>query len=188
MRNHPRSVVRTLVVGAVLSGIFTGVLFGTANSTRAALRPESVHVADAKKMQAYVRDGMFVGGDRTINDVTVKDIRRASNAGFERIVIDMEGNRDGEPVAIQRPPYFQISVSPEERRLIFSVWGSPKLGFDAKKVVSAFRRSKAIDRVELLPKLDKKSWTFVMGLKTSQPVEVFELSNPVRIIVDVRTK
>src|SRR4051812_48093578 len=83
----------------------------------AALKPEKVHVADAKKTEAYIQDGMIVGGDQAIDDVVVKDIRRAANAGFERIVIDLEGNRGGEPAAISRPPYFQLAVSPEEKRL-----------------------------------------------------------------------
>jgi hypothetical protein len=40
--------------------------------------------------------------------------------------------------------------------------------------------------VELYPKLEEDSWTFALNLASDRPVEVFELKEPVRIIVDVR--
>jgi hypothetical protein len=102
-------------------------LNGSAAWALADLRPEKIHTADAKKNQFYIRDGLIVGGDKAIDEVVVKEIRRATNPGYERIVIDLEGNRGGEPVAIQRPPYFQVSVTPDEKRLVFTLWGKPKL-------------------------------------------------------------
>jgi hypothetical protein len=152
----------------------------------AELRPESIHVAQPKKVGAYVRDGVITGGDSVIDGVIVKDIRRAPNAGFERIVIDLEGSREGEPVAIQRPPYYQVAVNPDEKRLVFTVWGKPKLDFDAKRVMNAFKKSRVVQNIQLLPSLENDSWSFVAELKGENPVEVFELSNPVRIILDVR--
>ena len=150
------------------------------------MKPERVHVADLKKTQAYVKDGLIVGGDRAVDEVVVKDIRRASNRGFERIVIDVDGSHNGDAVAVARPPYYQVNVSPDERRLIFTIWGNPKLGFNAKKVIQSFKKSRAISGLELLPRLEDDSWTFVMNLKEGRSVEVFELTKPVRIIVDVR--
>jgi hypothetical protein len=151
------------------------------------LRSDHVHTADAKKTQAYVADGLFVGGDRAIDDVVVKDIRRAANKGYERMVIDLEGTRGGEPAAIKRPPYYQVAVSPEEKRLVVTIWGRPKLAFDSWKVIHAFAKSPVVANMELLPKVDEDSWTFVVGLKMGKPVEVFELGDHARIIVDIRT-
>jgi len=158
-----------------------------ATASAAHLKPEKVHVAEARKNQAYVKDGLIVGGDRAINDVVVKDIRRGKGPGFDRWVIDLEGNRSGEPAAIQRPPYYQVAVTPDEKRLVFTLWGSPKLGFNSKKVVAAMMKSPAIEAVELFPRVDDETWTFSINLKAGRPVEVFELSNPVRIIVDVKS-
>jgi hypothetical protein len=158
------------------------------SSVSAEIRPERVHVAEAKKSKSYVHDGLIVGGDRQIDEVTVKDIRRAQNPGFDRIVIDLSGTHNGEPAAIQRPPYYQIAVTPDERRLIFTIWGKPKLGFNAKKVLASFKRSSVIQNVMLLPRLEDNLWTFVLELKSDSPVEVFELSNPVRVIVDIQHK
>lgn len=163
------------------------LLVAAAAQASAALKPEAVHTADSKKTKAYIRDGLFVGGDRAIDEVVVRDIRRAANPGFERLVIDLEGNRGGEPAAIARPPYFHVAVSPDEKRLVFTLWGRPKLAFDSEKVIRAFKRSPIVESVELLPRLDDAMWTFVVGLKDGRPVEVFELGNPVRIIVDIRT-
>jgi hypothetical protein len=150
------------------------------------LRPDKVYIAENRKTQTYIKDGLIVGGDQAINNVIVKDIRNAKNAQFERIVIDLLGNQNGEPASIQRPPYYQVAVTPDEHRLVFTVWGSPKLDFDAKKVASRFKTTALVPSIGLLPKIEQDSWTFTMQLKPDESVEVFELSDPVRIIVDVR--
>lgn len=172
----------------VFVGIWAGFLAASASASGAHLKPETIHVAEARKSQAYVKDGLIVGGDRAINDVVVKDIRRGAGAGFDRWVIDLEGNRSGEPAAIQRPPYYQVAVTPDERRLVFTIWGSPKLGFNSKKIVAAMKKSPMVDAVELFPRVEDETWTFAINLKAGHPVEVFELSNPVRIIVDVKSE
>jgi hypothetical protein len=153
---------------------------------QAELRPEKVRVADGKKNLSYIRDGLFIGGDRAIDGVTVKDIRHAVNPGFERVVIDLEATKNGEPAAIDRAPYYQLAVSPDEKRLVFTVWGTPRLGFDPAKVIAGFQKSAVVQKITLLPKVEDSTWTFVMELKTEIPVEVFELSRPVRVILDLK--
>jgi hypothetical protein len=102
------------------------------------------------------------------------------------VVIDLDGTQMGEAAAIPRPPFYQVAVTPDEKRLVVTVWGKPKLAFDAQKLVAAFKRSANFSSVTLLPKVEENSWTFVMNFKTDRPVEVFELTNPVRVIVDVQ--
>jgi hypothetical protein len=75
-------------------------------SAWAAVNPDHVFVADTQKTGSYVKDGLIVGGDRAITEVVIRDIRHSMNNGYERIVVDLEGNRSGEPVAIQRLSYF----------------------------------------------------------------------------------
>ncbi len=170
-----------------LAGILALLVAGAVPAAQAALKPDAVRTADARKTNAYLSDGLVVGGDRAIDEVIIKDIRRAANAGFERVVIDLDATRFGEPMAVKRPPYFQASVTGDEQRVVFTIWGKPKLSFDAQKVQAAFRKSANLQKVELLPRLDDDSWTFVLGLKPHQSVEVFELSQPARIIVDIRS-
>lgn len=154
----------------------------------AELKPDKIRIADARKTQTYLKDGMITGGDRAIHSVIVKDIRRAANAEFERIVIDLEGNRNGEPVAIQRPSYYQVSVTPDEKRVVTTLFGNPRLIMDPKKVIASFKKSPAIQGVHLYPVVTDDSWTFSFDLKGESPVEVFELNNPARIIMDIKIK
>lgn len=157
------------------------------SAANAELKPDKVHVADSKKNLSYIRDGLITGGDKSVNEVTVKDIRRASNAGYERIVIDLEGTKSGETVAIPRPPYYQVAVTPDEKRIVFTVWGKPRLSFDSRKVLNAFKGSAVIESVELLPRVEDERWSFVFALRGESPVEVFELGDPVRIIMDIKS-
>jgi hypothetical protein len=152
----------------------------------ASLEPKSVHIADSKKTKAYLQDGLVVGGDRAIDSVVIKDIRRAKNTEGERIVLDLEGTSRGEPAPIERPPYYQVAVNRDEGRLIVSVFGKPRLMFDAVQVSNAMKKSTVISGIELLPKVEPESWTFVMNFKGDRAVEVFELVDPVRIILDIR--
>jgi len=182
---NARSFGWTLVTLVTLG--FSG---GPAVSAAAAVEPQRVFQADGKKTKRYLADGVVVGGDAAIQSVRVKEIRRAANLeGFERIVIDLEASRaDGEPTALARPPYYQVSINPEERRLIYTLWGKPQLDFNAPKVVEAFKKSPVIQSVELLPPVHSDQWSFVLNLKTGRPAEVFDLSGPARIITDIRLK
>jgi len=162
------------------------VSFFVCGAAQSDLRSDKVHVADTKKNNYYIKEGLFVGGDKAIDEVTVREIRRANSPQFERVVIDLEGTEMGESAAIPRPPFYQVAVSPDEKRLVITVWGKPRLGFDARKTVAAFKKSANFTSVSLLPKVEDDSWSFVMNLKSGRPVEVFELTQPVRVIVDVQ--
>ncbi len=143
-------------------------------------------MTDSKKTQAYIEDGIFVGGDRAVDAVVIKDIRRAKNGDLERIVLDLEGSINGEPSAIGRSPYYQVAVNKEEGRVVVTIWGKPRLQFEPAKVMKGFQKSALISSIEMLPKLESDSWTFVLGFKDSRSIEVFELADPVRIILDVK--
>lgn len=162
------------------------VWLGTAVA-HAALGPDSVRVADGKKTEAYLKDGMVVGGDRAITHSVIRDIRRADNPQYERVVVDLEGTMNGEPAAVPRPPFFQAAITPDERRIVLSIWGQPDLKFDSARVQAAFKKSRAVSKVELLPKVDEQVWSFALNLKSEARVEVFELGAPTRIILDIRT-
>ncbi len=149
---------------------------------------EKVFIADSKKTKTQIKDGLIIGGDRAIDQVVIKDIRFSSQAGFERIVIDLEGTRNGETMAIPRPPYFQIEVSPAQKRIGVSVWGRPELRFNARKVHAVFKKSALLKGISLLPKIEDDFWTFALPIKSDTTVEVFELTQPVRIIMDISKK
>ncbi|MCC7442360.1 MAG: hypothetical protein IT285_12055 [Bdellovibrionales bacterium] len=175
--------------GIAVTGLALLALAGPAASAAVdpALSPRSVHTADLRKNKVYVDDGIVVGGDRNVNDVVILGLRHATQAGFERFVLDLEGNGEGDSVAIERAPFYQVSVAPDTRQVVFTVWGNPKIGFDPSKAVAKLKNSSVVKNVELLPVLEKDRWSFVVHLREPRAVEVFELSRPVRVILDIRT-
>ncbi|MFZ9596619.1 MAG: hypothetical protein ACO3A2_11150 [Bdellovibrionia bacterium] len=158
------------------------------SSTQAEIKPESVHLAENKKTQKYVKDGLILGGDQAITDVVVQDIRRAMNPQFERVVIDLMGQNGGEIKTLPRAPYYQIAMQEPENRIVVTVWGQPSLKFNAKKISRAFHGSRVVKNLVLLPKLEEDSWTFALELKPNAQLEVFELANPIRLILDIQQK
>jgi hypothetical protein len=178
MKNIPIDIVITIAIGFFIFSSFS----------QADLKPETVHRVENKKTKVYIQDGLFVGGDRAIDQIIVKDIRRAPNVGFERLVIDLDENNANESIHVKRPPYFQVAISPDEKRLVFTLWGHPQFAFNSRKVLAAFKRSQVVERITLFPRLEDEMWSFVLELKNGKKaVEVFELSNPVRIIVDIKS-
>lgn len=165
-----------------------GALLLSTTTARADLRAEKIHSADGKKNRIYIRDGLVVGGDRAIDEFVVKDIRRAANPGFERVVIDIEGLRHGESAAIPRPPYYQVAITPDENRIVLTFWGKHRVNLDPGRIRASFRKSAVVKSVLLLPTIEEDTWTFALELKSGPPVEVFELGNPTRIILDIQTK
>lgn len=158
--------------------LYGSVLFSFAISTAgAALESNQVREALSKKTESYLKEGLFSGGDREVHSGVVKDIRRAVNAGFERVVVDIES---------EKTPYYQVAVDSSERRILITIFGMPKIAIHAKKIVEQFRKSSLIDRVEFFPLLEEDAWTFALYLRGVAPVEVFELGAPTRIILDLK--
>lgn len=143
----------------------------------AALEPSRVRDALAKKTANYLSDGVVTGGDREVRGGIVKNLRRATNAGFERIVLDVDS---------EKPPYFQAAIEPSEKRIVVTLFGSPHIGLDAKKIVDQFKKSPHVRKVELFPKVEEETFIFALHLRNPVPVEVFQLSAPSRIILDLK--
>lgn len=121
-----------------------------------------------------------------MGDVEIRDIRHAKNRKFERIVVDLGEDLDGTSAPLSHAPYYQVAVNPDEKRLVISIWGRPRPVFNARRVASSFRKSRSVQKLVLLSPVDPDVWTFVAKMRFNRPVEVFDLSNPARIIVDIR--
>lgn len=157
-------------------------------SNPAQLKPEKIFIADSKKTQFQIKDGLIVGGDRAINQVVIKDVRFSQQKGFERIVIDLDGTQNGELAAISRPPYYQVEMNPHQKRVGISIWGHPEIRMNQKKVEAIFHQSQLLGGIQILPKVEDEVWTFALPLKSESTIEVFELGQPARIIVDIARK
>ena len=137
----------------ILSSLILMLFISTAG---AALEPSSVREALPKKTESYLKEGVFSGGDREVHSGVVKDVRRATNGNFERIVIDIDS---------EKAPYYQAAIDSAQRRILVTIFGSPKLAINAKKIVDQFRRSALIARVEFFPVVEEDSWTFALYLR-----------------------
>jgi hypothetical protein len=146
----------------ILSSLAFSLFISTAG---AALEPNQVREALPKKTESYLKEGLISGGDREIRAGIVKDVRRATNGGFERIVVDIDA---------EKAPYYQAAIDPAARRILVTLYGSPKLAINAKKIVEQY------------PIVEEDSWTFALYLRSAVPVEVFELTAPTRIIFDLK--
>lgn len=162
------------------------VLFLFIASARAGVDPNRIFFAEGSQKKTFIRDGVVVGGDSAVDHVVIQDLRFANNGGAERLVMDLEGNADGRPLGIERPPYYQIEFTADMRRIVCTVFGKPTLAFDAAKFLAALKKSALISKVELLPVVEKDRWNFVLELKSKVQLEVFELKKPVRIVMDLK--
>jgi hypothetical protein len=142
-----------------------------------AIAKSEVYRAEPKKTQVYIHEGVIEGGESTVQNAFVSNIRRSKNADYERVVLDLDA---------KQIPSFHISVEPDLKRVVVTISGNARTSFEATKVVEAFKKSRLIEKVELFPKIEEQSWTFNLKLKKDVPVEAFTLSAPNRIVVDLK--
>lgn len=139
------------------------------------------------KKNFYLSEGSFTGGDRAQSDFRVDNVRVAANpAGYDRVVVDFAGNALGEKSKLSRPPYFMVDVDQLNKRLSVTVYGKPKLDFSTQQTLQSARKAKVLSRIEFLPIVNPDRWTFTIEGKTVLKTEVFELSDPARLIIDLK--
>lgn len=167
--------------------------YGSEWSAPSGLKPDKVHVADHRKTDTWIREGLVTGGDGSIHDISVRTLRHgllggAKGKGVERVVVELSGPRKG---ILERAPYFHVAVTPELQQLSFTLWGSPKLQLDNPRILTSgfVSKSKIMQNgFKVSAPIEKDRWTLAMPLQKSAPVavEVFELSNPLRIVIDIK--
>jgi len=139
------------------------------------------------KKDFYISEGAITGGDRTSSDFTVTNVRIANNpAGFDRIVIDLAGNELGKKTKLDRPPFFLVEADQTNKRFLVTVYGKSKLDFSAISSIQAAKKSKSIREIEFVPLTEQDRWTWVINTKSIAKAEVFELTEPARIIIDIK--
>lgn len=139
------------------------------------------------KKNFYLGDGSFTGGDRASSDFTVSNVRVASNPeGYDRVVIDLSGNRLGEKSKLSRPPFFLVEVDPALKRINVTLYGKPKIDFSTMTALRASRKGTVIKEFEFIPLVEQDRWTWVIHTFQAPKAEVFELTDPARIIIDVK--
>ncbi|MBS1959595.1 MAG: hypothetical protein JST80_09005 [Bdellovibrionales bacterium] len=139
------------------------------------------------KKGAYISDGSFTGGDRAHSDFRVQNIRIASNpAGYDRVVVDFAGNDLGEKSRLARPPYYMVDIDHLNKRVNITVYGKPKLDFSTQATLQSAKKTKVLAKVDFIPMVNNDRWTFTLEGKSALKAEVFDLSEPARLIIDLK--
>lgn len=149
-------------------------------------KPEQVYIAEAKKSDHYIKEGLITGGDGAIQNVALQDLRFSKNAKYERLVLDLDVKSVPNGAGIARPPFYQVELTPELKRVVVTVFGQVKYALNPARSVKAARASNLIKKIEFLPQVMSDRSSFVLHLKKPIGIEVFELSQPTRVIVDIR--
>jgi hypothetical protein len=131
------------------------------------------------KRNVYLAEGAFSGGDRLISDVKVSGVRIAANpAGYDRVVVDFS--------KADRPPFFMVENDPSNQRVTVTIYGKIKTDFSTQTAIQAARKTRTLASVEFLPQVESDRWMFTLGSKNPMKTEVFELSSPARLIIDLK--
>ena len=139
------------------------------------------------KKDVYLADGSFSGGDRNSSDFRVSNIRVAANpGGYDRLVIDFSGNEGGQKSSLARPPFYLVESDAGSKRVTVTVYGKTKLDFSSQMAMQAAKKTKHISELEFIPLVTEDRWMFTIHTQTPVKAEVFELSEPARIIIDLK--
>jgi hypothetical protein len=139
------------------------------------------------KKNVYTSDGSTSGGDRSSSSFRVSQIRVAANpAGYDRLVVEIQGNSGGEKTSLTRPPFYMVENDPSNKRIVVTVYGKAKLDFSRLSAAQQAKKTHTVSKLEYLPVLDSDRWSFVVHTQVPVKSEVFELSEPSRIIIDLK--
>jgi hypothetical protein len=139
------------------------------------------------KKEIYRAEGAFSGGDRNSSDFRVTQVRVAANpAGYDRVVIDFSGNAMGEKSGLSRPPFYMVEIDGSNHKVNVTVYGKPKLDFSTQTAIQSARKTKTISKLNFVPLVNTDRWTWSIETQSAVKAEVFELTNPARIIIDLK--
>jgi len=131
------------------------------------------------KKNVYLSQGAISGGDRTQSDFKVVSVRIAANpAGYDRVVIDLADSK--------RPPFFMVQMDPQTHRAVVTLYGKAKLDFSTQSAIQAARKTKTLSKIDFIPLVEADRWMFSLETQPGVKAEVFELSDPSRIIIDLK--
>lgn len=157
-------------------------------SAMASIRPSLRHDAGKDKQDNYIEEGFFSGGDKSVTSVKLTEIRRgpiSAKQKYERVVLQLQPQSENSGTV----PHFLVQAAPAENRFVVSIWADVSYDFDRDRVAKDFAKSKFIKRVNVLPRVEDGIAMVEVTLneqKGRKPkVEVFRLSNPPRIIMDI---
>lgn len=169
----------------LLAASFTFIL--ASRPVHAMFSPNEAKEVTSAKKNAYVMDGIMWGGDPLASPLAMQAVRWANNAdGYERIVLDLKGDGDGWKT--KTPPYFQVNLDASDHKIIIGVRGIYQRAFNADELNRSLKKSAMVASAYAAPQMEGDLATISLQTRRRVEAEAFYLTNPPRIIVDVRSK
>lgn len=154
-------------------------LFVIPLSARAQFDEAAFRQALRVKRNVYLQEGAVSGGDRLSSDVKISNVRIASNpAGYDRVVVDFS--------KLDRPPFFLVENDPGNRRVMVTLYGKVKADFSSQSAIQAARKTRTLSSIDFLPQVEADRYSFALSSKNPMKSEVFELTAPARLIIDLK--
>ena len=165
------------VMALVLLGSFSWMLFASSPFKQSL----------AQKTNAYVKDGLFIGGSAGSGS-SLLAVRRnfSKKANIERIIIDL-GNKDAKPAG-KNMSYYQASMDAQHNRVILDLAQLKLTLVSEQKLKQVFKDSPFVASVEFTLDPEDQAGTIVLNLKRPMQLEVFNLLStpkPARIVMDL---
>lgn len=164
--------------------LLTGTLISF--NSLAAFSPHEVMPAGRSKQEVYVMDAIVRGGDPTAVGAELSAVRWGKQAGFERIVFDIKRAEGAAKDLI--PPYFQVGLTPATKKIILDVRGIRERQISNENFAQMSQKSALVKGAYLVPKIQGELASIEFQLKRSAEVETFVLTNPPRIVMDIRPR
>lgn len=132
--------------------------------------------------------GSLTNAEKTTLSGAIRKVRWQVHEGYERVVIDFQRNGDysdpkAETPAMDRVPSFTILARGAPSSLEFSY--SSRVGPGLKPVVFP-KECRLFGRFYRIPVLDDATAGAVLEFRRHVELEVFELKNPARLVIDAR--
>lgn len=142
----------------------------------------------SQKKNAYVRNGVFMGG-RAEKMQTLMKVRRvhSTKVGMERVILDL-GSEEFRPMA--ETGYFHVSVDGNNSRVVIQLSQMSKTLTNEAQIRKMFAKSANVKSVDFTVDPADSTGTVVLNLKRPMKTEVFALpgrkKQTARLVLDMK--
>jgi hypothetical protein len=123
---------------------------------------------------------IITGGDSALKHSYVVDIRYGRQPGFDRYVIDLATDES------KRPPFYHAFRNSKTNQIKITVLGEIQPELNHPKIRRALSRSRWVDQIDVGAHSSKEYWTLDFQVQPGLVVDIFELSSPPRIVIDLK--
>ncbi len=177
--------MRLLVIGILLAG---STNLGAATAYKKSLTPNlAFKQAASGKKNAYLNDGVFVGG-KARGGSSLLGVRKAFSAkvGLERVIVDL-GDKEAKPSG-KAISFYQVALDSSKNRIVLDLAQLQLSKVSETQLKQIFAKSEYVKSVELTLDPEDKAATMVLNLKRPVRMEVFQLltkDKPSRVVMDL---